>query len=85
MDMAGMLIKSLGIDPAEMKKKGQEIYEYIAGKIESVDDRLADIHAQNLLIMAKLGIEIPAPALPEAIGSEIGGGPNPDFVAEAAE
>lgn len=71
MDMAGLLIKSFGIDPEEMKKKGQEIYEYVAGKIESIDDRLAAIHAQNSLIMAKLEIEVPLPAAIEEAPQEV--------------
>jgi hypothetical protein len=47
MDMAGMLIKSLGIDPEDMKRKGEQIYEWVAGKIESIDSALIRIEAQN--------------------------------------
>lgn len=45
--MAGMLIKSLGIDPEDMKRKGEQIYEWVAGKIESIDSALIRIEAQN--------------------------------------
>jgi hypothetical protein len=51
MDMAGMLVKSLGIDPEEMKAKGEQIYNWVASKIESIDSQLADIKAQNALIL----------------------------------
>jgi hypothetical protein len=50
MDMAGMLIKSLGIDPEEMKAKGEQIYEWVAGKIDSIDSNLGAILDSNARI-----------------------------------
>lgn len=66
-----MLIKSLGIDPVEMKEKGEQIYNWVAGKIESIDDRLsiimdsnARIEANQQRIMSVMGIpEKETPAL----------------------
>jgi hypothetical protein len=70
MDIAGMLIRNLGIDPEEMKQKGEQIYEWVAAKIESIDHHLgslvdsnARIEANQKRIMSIMGIPETAPQL----------------------
>ena len=60
-----MLIKSLGIDPEDMKRKGEQIYEWVAGKIESIDSALIRIEAQNQTLLEQNARILSVMGIPE--------------------